>query len=232
MIIFIDDRPIRITNQAKKNTIPLLEDFDVILDARLAPIKSKNFIGHTCLLNITLDQMGKIIEELHQKSDWSFHSLYIIVPNKKEFKQKIFSLYTLIEAAGGLVKHENNTFLWIHRLGKWDLPKGKLEKNESFKSAAVREVEEECNVRAELDFKLCTTYHTYTHKNQRVLKRTKWFLMNSKQAGKLIPQKEENIDHVGWLNDIEMRNKALSDTYSSIRYVIQRYLLLQIPTKV
>ena len=93
------------------------------------------------MLNVSLVQMGKIIEDLHQfKLD--FHSLYILVDNKKAFKQKIISLYSLIEASGGVVLNEENKLLWIYRLGKWDLPKGKLEKNESFKVAAIREVEE------------------------------------------------------------------------------------------
>ena len=231
MIIFINDRPIRITNQRKKDQLSHLEDFDVIIDARLNPVKIKEFKGHTCLLNLTLDHMSKIIEELHKKNETDFHSLYIIVDNKKAFKQKIISLYTLVEAAGGLVQNSEGDFLWIYRLGKWDLPKGKLEKNESFKFAAVREVEEECNVKADLNAKLCTTYHTYTHKNQRVLKRTKWYLMQTDQKGKLVAQVEENIEKVEWLTQTQMSKKAIMDTYSSIRYVIQRFSMLQIPSK-
>jgi len=231
MIIFINDRPIRITNQRKKDQLSHLEDFDVIIDARLNPVKIKEFKGHTCLLNLTLDHMSKIIEELHKKNETDFHSLYIIVDNKKAFKQKIISLYTLVEAAGGLVQNSEGDFLWIYRLGKWDLPKGKLEKNESFKFAAVREVEEECNVKADLNAKLCTTYHTYTHKNQRVLKRTKWYLMQTHQKGKLVAQVEENIEKVEWLTQTQMSKKAIMDTYSSIRYVIQRFSMLQIPSK-
>ena len=33
MIIFIDDRPIRISNLSKKNDLPLKEDYDLIIDA-------------------------------------------------------------------------------------------------------------------------------------------------------------------------------------------------------
>ena len=51
--------------------------------------------------------------------------------------------FELIVAAGGLVKKEES-YLWIYRNNKWDLPKGKVEKNESVKSAAIREVVEEC----------------------------------------------------------------------------------------
>lgn len=230
MIIFIDDHPIRISNLSKKNDLPLKEEYDLILDARLKPIKIKELKGHACLLNVSLDQMGKIIEDLHQ-CKLNFHSLYILVDNKKAFKQKIISLYSLIEAAGGVVRNEENKLLWIYRLGKWDLPKGKLEKNESFRVAASREVAEECNVQAILEFKLCTTYHTYTHKNQRVLKRTKWYMMHTNQKHTLVPQIEENIEKVEWLNLLEMNNIALANTYSSIRYVIQCLSVLQIPFK-
>lgn len=231
MIIFINDRPIRISSISKKNDLPLKDDYDLIVDARLKPIKIKELKGHICLLNVSLEQICKIIEDLHLYK-FDFHSLYILVDNKKVFKQKIISLYTLIDAAGGVVRNEDYKLLWIFRLGKWDLPKGKLEKNESFKVAAIREVEEECNVQATLEFKLCTTYHTYTHKNQRVLKRTKWYMMHTNQKHKLVPQKEENIERVEWLTQSEMNNMALSNTYSSIRYVIQRFSLLHIPFKI
>ncbi|MFM1835747.1 MAG: hypothetical protein RJA04_434, partial [Bacteroidota bacterium] len=111
------------------------------------------------------------------------------------------------------------------------LPKGKLEKNEKFKKAAVREVEEECNVKATLVDKICTTYHTYSHKNQRILKKTKWYSMRSNHTAKLIPQVEENIEKVEWLSPLAM-NKAVSDTYSSIRYVMIKFQEAQIPSKV
>ena len=94
MIIFIDDRPIRISNLSKKNDLPLKEDYDLIIDARLKPIKIKEFKGHTCLLNVSLVQMGKIIEDLHQfKLD--FHSLYILVDNKnnKGMNTKIINIF-------------------------------------------------------------------------------------------------------------------------------------------
>jgi ADP-ribose pyrophosphatase YjhB (NUDIX family) len=231
MVIFIDDRPIKLINRKKKHSYPPMEDFDVIIDARLKPVKIADFKGHTCLLNVSVDEMGKIIEDLHGKKPFDFHSLYILTGVKKALKEKICSLYTVIEAAGGVVQNEADEVLWIYRLGKWDLPKGKLEKNEKFKKAAVREVEEECNVKATLVDKVCTTFHTYSHKNQRILKKTKWYAMRSKHTGKLIPQVEENIEKVEWLGPVAM-NKAVSDTYSSIRYVMIKFQETQIPSKV
>ena len=222
MVLFIDDRPIRFISVSKKKPISHDEDFDLILDARLDALKLENFKGHTCVININLDQMEKLINQLHLKKNLQFSSLYILVKDTKEYKAKICSLYSVVEAAGGVVVNQEKHVLWIYRLGKWDLPKGKLEKSEKFKKAAIREVEEECNVKAELGKKLCTTYHTYTHKNQRILKKTKWYSMSSNSRMPLIPQIEEGIEKVEWLSKSEM-NKALMNTYSSIRYVIQNF---------
>ena len=51
--------------------------------------------------------------------------------------------YTLIEAAGGLVVNDEGKILMILRRGKWDLPKGKLDENETIEKCAEREVIEE-----------------------------------------------------------------------------------------
>lgn len=231
MVIFIDDRPIKLFKQSNKYAYPPMEDFDLILDARLQPIKIADFKGHTCLVNVGVDQMEKIIQDLHGKKPFDFHSLYILTNQKKALKEKITSMYQLIEAAGGVVQNHAGAVLWIYRLGKWDLPKGKLEKGEKFTKAAIREVEEECNVKAKLKQKICTTYHTYSQKNQRILKKTKWYAMETDQLGELIPQTEENIEKVEWLSNPHM-NKAISDTYSSIRHVIIKFQSAQIPSKV
>jgi hypothetical protein len=56
-------------------------------------------------------------------------------------------------------------------------------------------------------------------------------MMHTNQKHKLIPQKEENIEKVEWLSPSDMNKIAISSTYSSIRYVIQRFSILQIPFK-
>ena len=79
-----------------------------------------------------------------------------------------------VEAAGGVVINPENKILFIHRLGKWDLPKGKIEKDESREVAAVREVEEECGI-SNLQLKdfLNATYHIYTERDgKKILKTT------------------------------------------------------------
>jgi hypothetical protein len=41
--------------------------------------------------------------------------------------------FNIIEAAGGVVENPNNQVLMIFRLGKWDLPKGKVDTGETFR---------------------------------------------------------------------------------------------------
>jgi 8-oxo-dGTP pyrophosphatase MutT (NUDIX family) len=222
MVIFIDDRPIRIVKKKELGELPSKEDFDLVLDARLSPLKVENFSGHTCIINASTEQVEKILMNLHAKSGIHFHALYLIVDDRKLYKQKIVKLYSLVEAAGGVVVNQHQEVLWMFRLGKWDLPKGKLEKNEKFETAAVREVEEECNVKAALGTKICTTYHTYTHKNKLVLKKTRWYAMNTNFSGTLIPQTEEGIEKVEWMNE-KKQIQALTNSYSSIRFVIEKF---------
>ena len=112
---------------------------------------------------------------------------------------KVSFLY--IEAAGGFIERDKR-FLFIHRLGKWDLPKGKLEKKETIENAAIRECEEECAIKnLKIVKQLASTFHIYPFKTGYVLKQTYWFYMKTNYAEKLKPQTEENIDEVKWFSE-------------------------------
>ena len=91
---------------------------------------------------------------------------------RASFKNAVAESVTQIGAAGGLVKNEAGEYLFIYRNDKWDLPKGKIEKAERVKDAAVREVEEECGIKvSKLEEKICKTYHVYIYKGEVVLKK-------------------------------------------------------------
>jgi 8-oxo-dGTP pyrophosphatase MutT (NUDIX family) len=131
-------------------------------------------------------------------------------------------LYKLIEAAGGLVKADNDKILVIHRRGKWDLPKGKLEKNEIPEIGAVREVEEECGIgNLEILKLLEITYHTYKLKDKDILKRTYWYEILHKGNQKPKPQTEEEITEAKWLK-IDDFNEVINNTYPSIIEVLKK----------
>ena len=130
------------------------------------------------------------------------------------------SLFTIIEAAGGIVVNPKGEVLFIKRLGKWDLPKGKIESNESIEAAAAREVEEECGITGVIvkEF-LKHTYHTYILDGKSILKKTHWFIMLHNGEEDLTPQLEEDITEVVW-KEAEHWPELFKNTYPSIKYLL------------
>jgi len=135
-------------------------------------------------------------------------------------KIRFFNFFKIIEAAGGVVRNENNEILVIFRNGKWDLPKGKIEKGkETFRQAAIREVREETGVKTlNITGKLMTTYHLYFKKERIVLKPTYWFEMYAESSSKLKPGESENISLVAWVKKEDLPG-ILSNTYNSLKEV-------------
>lgn len=133
-------------------------------------------------------------------------------------------LFYYIEAAGGFIEKEK-TFLFIRRHGKWDLPKGKLEKGETIEHAAIRECEEECSVKDLKIIKpLSSTFHIYEHKKGFALKQSYWFHMRTDYAKELIPQAEESITEVKWFSRSDIESIILKDTYYTISDVTREGL--------
>ncbi|MBE9490133.1 MAG: NUDIX domain-containing protein, partial [Bacteroidetes bacterium] len=128
--------------------------------------------------------------------------------------------FKVIEAAGGVVQNDEKAVLFIFRNKKWDLPKGKVEKDESIQETALREVEEECGV---FDLKLgdfiTKTYHIYEYKKQQILKISHWYKMKSSTKS-LKPQIEEDITEVVWKNDNQIQ-LALKNTYPNIKLLLK-----------
>jgi ADP-ribose pyrophosphatase YjhB (NUDIX family) len=146
----------------------------------------------------------------------------------KEDVEKVFnkflSNFTILEAGGGLVINENNEYLLIFRLGKWDLPKGKAEKGEDIESTALREVEEETALKgAGIISKMPETYHYYEHKSRSIIKRTYWFLMSASSKDQILqPQIKEDIQKVEWMTKAQVC-KALKNSYRSIIELVDRF---------
>lgn len=146
---------------------------------------------------------------------------YVIITTKpKSVFLKILNSVKVIEAAGGLVKSEENKYLFIKRNGFWDLPKGKLEVNEKKKDAAVREVEEECGITVQsLGKKIIKTYHIYEIKGKLVLKISHWYNMKAIANQALVPQLEEGITEVKWIAKTQWQ-MVIENTYPSILDVL------------
>ncbi len=137
---------------------------------------------------------------LHEMQQEKVHAGVFLHPDLEELKKAFFKKFVQIQAAGGLVENENGEWLLIHRRGKWDLPKGKLEKGEKLDECAVREVEEETGLKkVQLVQPLCVTWHTYHEGTKFILKESHWYKMKVNGTQKLVPQTEEDILEVKWV---------------------------------
>lgn len=159
---------------------------------------------------------------LHRQSDVE-SPIYVVNSSLKRLMRLFFSDHKRIEAAGGIVTNPSGEILFIDRLGYWDLPKGKVEKDEELKLAAIREIEEECGINGpELIKKLMKTYHTYSTGRRKYLKTTHWYLLSYEGNETPVPQEEEGITEVRWVNPSNMIEQK-SRTYNSILDVLDYY---------
>jgi ADP-ribose pyrophosphatase YjhB (NUDIX family) len=144
-----------------------------------------------------------------------------ISPNPKSALKYFFSNFKKIKAAGGIVKSGNEQ-LFIKRNGKWDIPKGKMEKGEKTRETAIREIQEECGLEGNLtiESKLMKTYHCYFMFDESVLKKTTWFVLNYEGSKVTEAQAEEGITEVVWLKKSQLK-KVQNNTYSSVRDVLR-----------
>lgn len=174
----------------------------------------------TVLVRIhSLDELKMMYDELVTKNQ--FIEVYYYHENEKLLLSSFSLAFKVIEAAGGLVKNKKGEYLFIFRNGKWDLPKGKIEKGEGIKKAAIREVEEECGIgKLKIVKELESTYHTYHVEEKAILKRTYWFEMLCEDESKLIPQTEEGITEVKWLSKKNLK-QVCDNTYESIKEVLK-----------
>lgn len=135
--------------------------------------------------------------------------------------QKIKASVKFIKAAGGLVENGNQDYLFIKRLGKWDLPKGKVELGEKMKETAIREVEEECGIKIDsLGKKIESTYHVYSLRGEVILKKTNWYDMKVNHVPQLVPQLEEDISEAKWISVKDLA-PIRENTYPLIKGLIK-----------
>jgi len=144
----------------------------------------------------------------------------LVHKNEKKLLKKFLKKAPNVIAGGGKVYNDKGKVLFIFRNGKWDLPKGKIEKNESIEQTAIREVEEETGVKGLKIIKpLETTYHIFKRRGRYRIKITYWFEMQTSFDGKLFPQEKEGITKVKWLGKKKIK-KAMKNSYANIKILI------------
>jgi 8-oxo-dGTP pyrophosphatase MutT (NUDIX family) len=193
--VFINERPIILTD-----SLFIESDFDLL--------NYKNTI---------------ISEIIHKLTEGSITGIILLCADLQEAWRDFKSHFKVIIASGGLVINEQLEFLFIFRGGKWDLPKGRIEKGEQIKQAALREVKEECGIsKLKLGDFLITTYHIFFQNNQKRLKETHWFQMETTTKEVLIPQLEEGIT-IAIFKNKEDSVRALDNSYGNIHLVFKAY---------
>src|SRR5690606_34722288 len=184
------------------------------------PITQAKLINHVWIKNVTESDFNTLLALLNSNVPTNILSV-IVSTIGMDVKKYLKSKFKIVKAAGGLVRKKEK-FLMIYRLKKWDLPKGKREKNESFRETAVREVGEECNIAVKIGRKICVTWHTYTMNKRAMLKKTKWYLMDCTDDARMKPAVEEDIEDLRWMTRKEVYH-ALEHSYKSISYVFEEY---------
>lgn len=222
MNLFINDIPVMIIRATEK---PDKSQFNHIINATHEPITLAKLLNRVWIKNAVQEDIDKLLDLLDTTSPRGLISITLTVVAYDEIKSFIKKKFKVIKAAGGVVR-KGDKVLMIYRLKKWDLPKGKLEKKEKVKVAAQREVEEECNVKVDLKGKICTTWHTYTMKRKRVIKRTTWYNMKVVNHNNMKPQVEEDIEEVRWMTPKEVYH-ALQNSYKSIAFVFDEYFKIR-----
>ena len=160
---------------------------------------------------------------LHEIKKEEFHAGVLWYSDLEKLKKAFFKNFQLIEAAGGIVQNDKKEILFIYRLGKWDLPKGKVEKGEDFEQCAAREVEEETGVTGlTLKNKTGETYHTYNAFGKHYLKISHWYYITCHNAQTLVPQTEENITAIKWVKTKDIK-EPLANTYASIKDILGKF---------
>ena len=147
----------------------------------------------------------EILDEfLNQENLQNFR---VITDNPKETFHRMMQEFRYIEAAGGIVENDKDEILLIYRLKHWDLPKGKIEKDELPYESAKREVEEECGITVDkVEKQTDSSFHIYKMNDRFYLKKTFWYPMKYSGNEKLVPQSEEDIEKAVWIKKSELKD--------------------------
>ncbi|WP_162418947.1 NUDIX hydrolase [Cyclobacterium roseum] len=221
MKIFINDKPLDLV--AASEFLPK-KTFECVYENPSELPATADFHDDVLIIDPSRDIIVRLLYLMRHRKLKNLDSITLVTKEKKALKSFIKSRFMIIKAAGGIVT-KGEKVLFIHRLGKWDLPKGKFEKKESPKACALREVEEECNVKVKLNGPICKTWHTYTQNRKSILKKTYWYSMECVDDSKMKPQLDEGIVDTKWMNHQEAK-VALINSYPSMRYLYQQFLRL------
>ncbi|MEC7877429.1 MAG: NUDIX domain-containing protein [Bacteroidota bacterium] len=217
--IYVNDIPI---NFKKLDNLKFKkEDYDTHVDGSSGIVPNKLF-SRVLIYDSSINTIVDLLKKMTNKKFKKIYSITITLKEYRKVIKKLKKMFKIIKAAGGVVKNSRDEILFIYRLKKWDLPKGKLDKGETIKECAKREVEEETKVSVSCGNKILSTWHTYTRNKKFILKKTTWYKMNSLDDSGMKPQKKENIEKVEWMEHSTI-NDILLNSYKTLNHVMREY---------
>ena len=217
--IFVNDIPIHFK---ELNNLKLKkEDFDTYVDGS-SGIVPKKLYSRVLIFDSTIKTIVDLLKKMTKHKFKKIYSITITLKGYKKVVKDLKKMFKIIKAGGGVVENSNKEILFIYRMKKWDLPKGKLDKSETIKECAKREVEEETKVKVECGSKIISTWHTYTRNKKFILKKTTWFNMKCIDDSKMKPQKKEKIEKVEWMKDSSVQD-ILLNSYKTLNHVMKKY---------
>ena len=129
----------------------------------------------------------------------------------------------VINTCGGVV-FADDKILFISKNDKWDLPKGKIEQNETKEETAIREISEETGLlKTDLEIleQLPTTYYYKIIDGVKRLKKTNWFFM--KYTGDMNKgfksAVDEGITECKWIS-VDSMSEVYQNTHVRIMYLM------------
>jgi len=201
--IYFGDKPVILCDEIDKGINEILHHPDAVFVDEISPRAIKSM--------------------LHEIKKDAFHAGVIWHTGLEKLKETFFKNFKVIEAAGGIVQNEKKDLLFIRRLGKWDLPKGKMEKGEKEEQCALREVTEETGVSGlQLKKKVGETFHVYDEFGKHFLKISHWYHMTCSGNQVLKPQVEENITRIKWVKTRDIK-ETIKDTYPAIKDILSTF---------
>ncbi len=218
MNVFINDIPLIIKRGTEKVR---KRHYDLVLEPE-SIFTSKDLVGDVLMRDATDALIDRMVRLMEVKKLKRLDSLTLLAIQKKQLIQHLKDQFKIVKAGGGLVVKDGRILL-IHRLGMWDLPKGKLKREEEVAQGALREVEEECSVKVSVVTRLPATWHSYAYKGTKILKKTSWYLMACHDDSQMRPQVEEDIDEVRWCTPEEAQ-ALLPQSYASVAFIVRHYL--------
>ena len=141
--IFVNDIPIHFKELDNLNLKK--EDYDTHIDGSSGVVPKKLY-SRVLIYDSSIETIVDLLKKMTKHKFKKIYSITITLKHLKRVIKNVKKMFKIVKAGGGVVENINSEILFIYRMKKWDLPKGKLDKGETIMECAKREVEEETSI--------------------------------------------------------------------------------------